>query len=438
MQFHIIGEPSEQISQFSAILDFLGVPYQTEASFSGDQRAAVVLAPPYELPNIEPSNPVLVLGEAPVRITERGLATISQPFRQQDVLLALRAARICAKLNLLEGGSARQERAGVLSHIVGDHPLIDDLREQVVNVALESSPVLLQGEVGTGKRSIAQAIHRCSERSDGPFVPINCGTFPQALLASELFGCERGAIPGAITRRQGRIELAEGGTLLLEDIEALSIQSQASLLSLLKSGELERIGAVRGHSVDVRLITSTTVDLSQLVQRGEFRDDLFYALQGLQLKVPPLRAYREIVPDLLVAFEPTIPTSALTDGARKKLQDYPWPGNLTELRGVARQVAGSSADESIELVDLPDRISGSSVVATANQANPSKPISSPDEPLLPVNGLDLKAYLADLEKRLIAQALDDTGSIVARAADRLHIRRTTLVEKMRKYGLRKG
>ena len=446
MQFHIIGRPSTEVANLSAILDFLSLSFVVEDSFSGDACAAVILMAPFDLSAVPEDTALIAMADAPREVLDRALATVTYPLKQPELLTALRTVRICTKLKQINSSSADTDHAlenaahgtlgGLLARITGDHPLLDEVRTQIAMIAEEQSPVLLQGEVGTGKRTVAEVLHACSSRREGPFVPVSCATFPEALLAAELFGCERGAMPGALSRRLGRVEIAEGGTLLLEDIEALSIQSQASLLTLLRTGQLERIGAVRGHAVDIRLIASTTTNLSERVERGEFRDDLYYALQGLQMQIPSLREYREIVPDLLTLVEPEIPRSSLSADACLKLSNYAWPGNLTELRGVAKQLVGSSLKPLIEPADLPERF------VTNEVEHGSRKIDGADflapEPLLPVNGLDLKAYLADLEKSLIAQALDDTGSIVARAADRLHIRRTTLVEKMRKYGLRRG
>jgi len=446
MQFHIIGQPSTEVANLSAILDFLSVPFVVEDGFSGDSYAGVILMAPFDLSVLPEGSAFIAMEDAPREVLDRAVATVAYPLKQPELLTALRTVRICAKLKQVDPGfierdqtqesSSRKTLGRLLARITGDHPLLDDVRTQVAMIAEEQSPVLLQGEVGTGKRTVAEVLHACSQRSEGPFVPVSCATFPEALLAAELFGCERGAMPGALSRRLGRVEIAEGGTLLLEDIEALSIQSQAGLLTLLRTGQLERIGSVRGHAVDIRLIASTTTNLSDRVERGEFRDDLYYALQGLQLQIPPLREYRDIVPDLLTVVEPEIPRSSLSADVCQRLSNYSWPGNLTELRGVAKQLIGTSLKPLIELSDLPERFATSEIEHRANAA--TSPALRPAEPLLPVNGLDLKAYLADLEKSLIAQALDDTGSIVARAADRLHIRRTTLVEKMRKYGLRRG
>ena len=221
--------------------------------------------------------------------------------------------------------------------------------------------------------------------------------------------------------------------LLLEDVEALSIQSQASLLAFLRSKRLERVGSTRGAPCDVRLIASTSTNLETLVEQGRFREDLFYALQGLVITVPALRDYATAIPGILAEMDPVFQTGALSAEAWQALQSYRWPGNIKELRNFASQMSLQAGDGVIEVADLPPRILGDaqpeSEELEADGLNTSV--------LLPVNGLDLKSHLAALEKNLITQALEDTGFVVARAADRLHIRRTTLVEKMRKYGLQR-
>jgi sigma-54 specific flagellar transcriptional regulator A len=349
---------------------------------------------------------------------------------------ALRAVRSHNTLRLSsQTRDLPPSHAGIVAGLPGDHPLLDSLRVAIAATAKQDGAVLICGETGTGKRQIAEALYQCSSHADGPFVPVSCATFPEALLAIELFGCESGALPGTTSRRIGRIEMAEGGVLLLEDIEVLSVQSQASLLAFLRSGRLERVGSTRGAHCDVRLIASTTANLEQLVEQGVFREDLFYALQGLVLNVPPLRDYVAALPDILAEFDAVFQTGALSAEAWKALHQYDWPGNVKELANFATQMGPALDGGLIDVDDLPWRILGE---AASPSGVTGESGGLQEAVLLPVNGLDLKSYLATLEKNLITQALEDTGFVVARAADRLHIRRTTLVEKMRKYGLQRG
>jgi len=451
MQLHIVGTdaaPENTLAkqELACVLEFLGVSAVVEEQFSGVNGAGVVLVPPADVRGIDSNSPVLVLdlnGDMRPELigVERsdGIAPVGfirMPLSQEQLGSALRAVRSRHALRM-----APQTRdlpachAGVLAQIPGDHPLLDSLRFAVAATVEQEGCTLITGETGTGKRKIAQAIYRCSAYADGPFVPVSCATFPESLLAIELFGCESGALPGATNRRIGRIEMAEGGVLLVEDIETLSIQSQASLLAFLRSKRLERVGSTRGATCDLCVIASTTADLEALVEQGLFREDLFYALQGSVIAVPPLREYISALPAMLQEMNSLFQTGALSAEAWQVLARYQWPGNVTELANFSNQLAPIIGDGVVDVEDLPTRIRGESHTGTETLAQEA---SIDAGMLLPVNGLDLKGYLAGLEKNLISQALEDTGFVVARAADRLHIRRTTLVEKMRKYGLQRG
>lgn len=456
MQLHIVGtnvvehehaEDRHRAQQeLAVVLNFLGINAVVEERFSGAPGTGVVLVPPADVTGIDASCPVLVLDtdgdmrpgligvERADGITPVGL--IRTPLAADQLSSALRALRAHNALRLSpQTRDLPASHAGVVAALPGEHPLLDSLRVNIAATAREDGCVLISGETGTGKRKIAEAIYQCSDYSDGPFVPVSCATFPEALLAIELFGCESGALPGTSSRRIGRIEMAEGGVLLLEDIEALSIQSQASLLAFLRSKRLERVGSTRGAPCDVRLLASTTADLGRLVEQGEFREDLLYALQGLVVNVPPLRDYIAALPGVLQELNTVFRTGALSSEAWEVLQRYSWPGNVAELANFASQMAPLVGDGVIDVPDLSGRLLGEAAPAASEVAE------APGEQgnvLLPVNGLDLKSYLATLERNLITQALEDTGFVVARAADRLHIRRTTLVEKMRKYGLQRG
>jgi sigma-54 specific flagellar transcriptional regulator A len=232
--------------------------------------------------------------------------------------------------------------------------------------------------------------------------------------------------------------MAEGGTLLLEDIEALSIQSQASLLAYLRTSRLERIGSVRGIASDIRLLTSSSIDLGLLVEQGEFREDLYYAIRKLVVRVPPLRDYVATIRQTPASFELNFEPGVLDESVWEVLCAYSWPGNLVELAACAQQLAMRDHGAPISRDDLPEQLRDSAARSSPAISTTAGEKTTNNSPLLPVNGLDLKEYLAELEKNLITQALEDTGSVVARAADRLHVRRTTLVEKMRKYGLQRG
>jgi len=451
MQLHIVGsniapENIRAKKELAVVLRYLGINPVVEETFSGAGGAGVVLVPPADVAGIDASCPVLVLdikGDMRPELigVERadGIAPIGMiqtPLSQEQLGTALRAIR---SRNALRLSPRTRElppaHAGVLARLPGDHPLLDSLRVSIASAADQEGSVLICGETGSGKRQVAEAVYLCSSYADGPFVPVSCATFPESLLAIELFGCESGALPGSNSRRVGRIEMAEGGVLMLEDIEALSVQSQASLLAFIRSKRLERVGSTRGAPCDVRLIASTSANLEQLVEQGQFREDLFYALQSTVLDVPALRKYVVALPGILSELNSVFQTGSLSTEAWAALHEYNWPGNLQELTNFAQQTAATTGDGVIDVNDLPARILGARQLA---HGEIDDPVGSQAGVLLPVNGLDLKSYLSTLEKDLITQALEDTGFVVARAADRLHIRRTTLVEKMRKYGLQRG
>ncbi len=445
MQIHIVGPPSPLSLRLLHILNYLGVNCVSEPQFSGGVGSTIILAGPATLPPAEPQIPVILLGgENLPQLTlhlrgqgQEAIALLEPPFGAANLEAALHSARLQHAVASSQTEMTPATLAKV-AEICGDHPVLDNLRASAAAAGEQDSPTLILGETGTGKRRIASIIHRCSARADGPFVPVSCATFPESLLAAELFGCERGALPGALVRRVGRLEMAEGGTLLLEDIEALSIQSQASLLAYLRTNRLERIGSVRGIASDIRLLTSSSIDLRLLVERGEFREDLYYAIQKLVVRVPPLRDYIVSIRQNPANFELDFEPGVLDESVWERLCAYPWPGNLVELAACAQQLATRDHGVPISRDDLPESLRDSCAQATPSPSAAARLRTTNDTPLLPVNGLDLKEYLADLEKNLITQALQDTGSVVARAADRLHVRRTTLVEKMRKYGLQRG
>jgi len=320
---------------------------------------------------------------------------------------------------------------------------------QVANTEVS---VLITGESGTGKEVVARNLHLNSSRADKPFVPINCGAIPRELLESELFGHEKGAFTGAISSRAGRFELAEGGTLFLDEIGDMPLNMQVKLLRVLQERSYERVGGVKTMQTDVRIFAATHKDLEAMIERGEFRQDLYYRINVFPIEMPSLRERPEDIPlllnELITVMEAEKRGSVrFNSGAISSLRRHPWLGNVRELANLVERMAILYPHGIVGVNDLPKKfrhlsdseISQSSVEFNSdNVAVDSAAESKHDgDPLLPLNGLDLKEYLANLEKDLIEQALDDSGGVVARAADRLNIRRTTLVEKMRKYTLMK-
>lgn len=296
-------------------------------------------------------------------------------------------------------------------------------------VAGFDSSVLITGESGTGKELVARAIHDRSPRADKPFVPINCGAIPGELLESELFGHEKGAFTGAISTRQGRFEIAEGGTLFLDEIGDMTLAMQVKLLRVLQERSYERVGSSVQRRCDLRIIAATHRDLDAGVAAGHFREDLFYRLNVFPIDVPPLRTRLDDLELLIDELSERIVSIGLTrptfsETALVALRQYQWPGNVRELGNLVERLTILSAGELIEFEDLPPRY------------RRLQPSGEPEERLepeqIPSEGLNLKAYLGEVEARLIREALSRAGGTVSEAARLLGLRRTTLIEKLRR------
>ena len=333
--------------------------------------------------------------------------------------------------------------------LVGNSAEIGQVRRMMGQVAAKEVSVLITGESGTGKEVVARNLHLNSSRADKPFIPINCGAIPRELLESELFGHEKGAFTGAVSSRAGRFELADGGTLFLDEIGDMPLSMQIKLLRVLQEKSFERVGGINTLQSDVRILAATHKDLEQMIESGEFRQDLYYRLNVFPIEIPPLRARAEDVPlllnELISAMESDGRGSVrFNSGAMSCLQRYPWPGNVRELANLVERMAILYPHHIVGVEDLPVKIRTYTAQTDAYHGHSVRPdqtgvdSASERDSLLPMHGLDLKEYLANLERSLIGQALDDSGGVVARAASRLHMRRTTLVEKMRKYQMQRS
>ncbi len=300
---------------------------------------------------------------------------------------------------------------------------------QVAMVAPTDSSVLVLGESGTGKELIARALHAQSDRAAKPMVPINCGAIPENLLESELFGHVRGAFTGASAPRTGRFELADGGTVFLDEIGEMSPQLQVKLLRVLQERCFEPVGGTRTIHVDVRIIAATNRDLEQAVAEKAFREDLYYRLNVIELSLPPLRARRSDIPRLIEFFNARLAESrkrsvaGFTESAMTRLRGYDWPGNVRELENVVERLSVFCMDETVDVDDLPDKL------LKRSPRKDDLPVNLPEE------GLDLRGLLNTLEDRLIRQALERTGWNKNQAATLLRMNRTTLVEKLKKRGM---
>jgi sigma-54 specific flagellar transcriptional regulator A len=340
-------------------------------------------------------------------------------------------------------------------------------------VAAHDSSVLILGESGTGKEVIARAIHDSGPRRGSPFVAVNCGAIPGDLLESELFGHEKGAFTGAYTARRGRFEIAEGGTLFLDEIGDMSLHMQVKLLRVLQERVFERVGNHQPIACDVRIIAATHRNLEESIERGQFRGDLFYRLNVFPIEVPSLRERLEDLDLLIEEFAQQNvragrPKLKVAPRALAALRAYSWPGNVRELGNLIERLSVLNGAQTVDILDLPTRYRAgfldddamSQLLADLAVAEPlPEELLVDDEPAaddtvpatiaasadvgieidravsLPDAGLDLKAYLYSIEQKLIQEALARSGGTVSQAARLLGLRRTTLVEKLRRFGM---
>ncbi len=318
------------------------------------------------------------------------------------------------------------------ANMVGGSEAMTRVFALIRKVADTDSTVLILGESGTGKELIAHALHYNSTRRDGPFIPVNCAAIPEELLESELFGHERGAFTHAVRTRLGRFELAHGGTIFLDEISEMSPNLQAKILRILQDRSFERIGGIKTIRVDIRVIAATNQDLEELVARGKFREDLFYRLNVIPIKVPPLRARLSDLPLLVQHFlaefsrKRKTPRKRFSPEALALLARHSWPGNVRELEHLVERLVILSEGEVIDAADLPDKFRG---------GTPAAPAPAPE---FPDQGTDLNAAVQALERTLILQALQRSNWVKSRAARLLRLNRTTLLEKMRKQDIPAG
>ncbi len=356
---------------------------------------------------------------------------ITKPFPVDEILMtagrALEHQRLQTENIILKKTLANRYK---FENIIGASKSMDKMYEIIERVADSDSTVLIQGESGTGKELVARTIHFNSPRKDGPFIPINCGAIPEGLLESELFGHEKGAFTGAVATRLGRFELANGGTIFLDEVGEMPPALQVKLLRVLQSREFERVGGTKTIKVDIRILAATNQDLEEALKSGKFREDLYYRLNVVQIHIPPLRERKDDVPLLLDHFvvffneRKKKNIQGFSSDAMKLLMDYRWPGNVREIENLIERLAILKGSGIIEAQDLPEKIS------TVYPITASGPISRfPDE------GVDLTMEINEFENRLILSAMEKANGVKSRAAHLLRLNRTTLVEKMKKKGL---
>jgi len=353
---------------------------------------------------------------------------ITKPFQFDALLHVLRSA--------LEQRRLKSENAYLRSQLedryridglVGNSRVMRDLLQLLETVAATTSTVLITGETGTGKELAARAIHHNSPRRANRFVAINCSAIPETLLEAELFGHVRGAFTGAVGTRQGRLEQAHKGTLFLDEIGTMSPALQAKLLRVLQEREFERVGDSHTIKIDVRVIAATHSDLTKMVADGSFREDLFYRLNVIPVQLPPLRDRREDIPLLVQHFLQKLAGEAgrgavtISQDAMRRLMAYQWPGNIRQLENACERALAFSQGRS--QIDVPD--------LTPDIQNEAAPADSSDV-WFPDDGLDFERYIEAVELSLIRRSLERTQGNKRQAAKLLHLKRTTLIEKLKR------
>ena len=362
------------------------------------------------------------LGSAVEAVKLGAFDYLSKPFEPDELVVVIRKAleRRALLREVDQLRTALEAELGV-NRVVAKGAAMRRLFELVRRVAVSDATILIQGESGTGKELIARMVHARSLRASHPFVAVDCGTLPEPLLESELFGHVRGAFTGAIAAKKGLVEEAQGGTVFLDEIDVLPLATQVKLHRVLQERTIRRVGSTASIQVDIRVIVATNRDLATLVRRETFREDLFYRLNGIVLDVPPLRARAEDIIPLAVHFLRTYAermgkaVTGITPAAMDRLLRHPWPGNVRELEKVMERAAVLADTDVIGLPDLPPAL------------------QEPGAELPPPPG---RRTLADIEKAHILSTLYEVGWNQARAAEALGIGRTTLWRKLREYGIR--
>ncbi len=388
-----------------------------------------------------PVNVILITGQASAEtaveaMKEGAFDYVTKPVNFEKLKVVI--AKAVEKTRLVaENLFLRQQLRGKykFANIIGNSSAMQQVFTRMEKILQTDSTVLILGASGTGKELVAKAIHYNGARKEKPFVAINCGAIPAELLESELFGHVRGAFTGAIADKLGKFELANDGSIFLDEIGTMPLHLQMKLLRVLQEQEIERVGGTRKIKLNVRVISATNSDLEQQVLQGRFRKDLYYRLNVIPLHLPPLSERSEDVPLLARHFlrklclEMKRPLMTLTPAAIRALEAYDWPGNVREMENVIERTVALTDGEVIDRHDLPPQFLG------------GVPDPDPDRlpvPRVPEDGLSLPQTIDCIERELIAQAMELTGGVKSRAALLLGLNRTTLVEKIKRLGLPVG
>lgn len=328
---------------------------------------------------------------------------------------------------------ANSKNKGPFNNIIGQSDKMEEVFKLVEKVADTDATIIIHGETGTGKGLVAKAIHQTSYREDKPFIQINCGAIPENLLESELFGHVRGAFTGATTAKPGKFELAEGGTIFLDEIGDMSSELQLKVLRVLEENEFERVGGCKTIKADVRILAATHRDLGEEVQKGSFREDLFYRLYVIPINLSPLRERKSDIPLLISYFlekfarKNNREVDGVSDEAMMMMMKYSWPGNVRELKNMMERLVVLKGEGEISFLDLPKKFRNG-IHSEEDVMVPKIEISE--------DGISLNTAVSEFEKDLIFQSLEKSNWVKNKAAKLLHLKRTTLVEKIKRYELK--
>ena len=483
----ILDGDSERRQQIETIAGFLGISWQSGSEEDclaylddSDEMTAVIIGDvsTVSLPQLlvkYPRIPFIGINLNVEYSNANMMGYVKAPFELDDFTQQMRYCQSFYAMHPRKNSKGAAGNETLLKLLVGQGSAIREVRHLIEQVATTDANVLILGESGTGKEVVARSVHELSNRRTGPFVPINCGAIPPDLLESELFGHEKGAFTGAISSRKGRFEMAESGTIFLDEIGDMPMPMQVKLLRVLQERCFERVGGSRPIKADVRVIAATHRHLEEMIAEGKFREDLFYRLNVFPIDTPPLRDRTDDIPLLL---QELISRHSLehrvnirfTQRAISSLMQHGWPGNVRELSNLVERLMILHPNCIVDDVDLPVKYQygvdkkppeedmspaseraallamfsdsdneqkqpSAASLGTGDAAARMDEESSAFAQILPDEGINLKDMLSDLETNMIRQALDKVNGVTARAAELLGMRRTTLVEKMKKFGI---
>lgn len=352
---------------------------------------------------------------------------VTKPFNLKELSSKIETS-LKIKYMVIKNKLDEREEEGreSFSNLIGKSKQMQEVYELIAKIARKDVTVLILGESGVGKEMVAKAIHQNSQRKDGPFIKVNCAALPDQLLESELFGYEKGAFTGAGRQKKGMFELADGGTIFLDEIGDMSLATQAKILRVLQEHEFQRLGGEETIRVNVRVLAATNIDIQQAIERGKFREDLYYRLNVVRINMPPLRERPEDIPLLTNEFikeynqKHNKEINGVAPDAMRLLMSYDWPGNVRELKNICEQAVVLNDSNVITAADLPVEIRGKGFNLDANQSNQSlKDIT--------------KNLTSEIERKIITETLEETGWNRNETAQKLGITPRTLYNKIKEY-----